>query len=218
MQQEKSFKYWRIAQLEKTFNLKRLRNCEQLEKWLNAKEITITDVEQKFAEELQDFAFDRISSWSEQDLIFKLIAPIFNLIKFDTEEYGTFNEWQLKAVVNGINLKGTVDLMIATGKYEPEIPYFCLHEYKKEKGTDNDPVGQMLSEMIAAQQLNKDDEPVYGSYVLGRMWFFAVLHGNEYCISKDYSAIDELGEILRILKTLKQLIDKRVKAQLNNPI
>ena len=68
-------------------------------------------------------------------------------------------------------LRGKVDFMVASGKYEPETPFFCFHEYKKEKGKDSDPIGQMLAEMIAAQALNNNKLPIYGAILKGENLF-----------------------------------------------
>ena len=60
--------------------------------------------------------------------------------------------------------------------------------------------------------MNKDqDTLMYGSYVVGSDWYFMTLEGKYYCISRDYSALsDEVFELLRILKMLKQIIKERV--------
>jgi hypothetical protein len=43
--------------------------------------------------------------------------------------------------------------------------------------------------------------------VVGRDWYFLVLDKNEYAISRDYSAVtDDIFDIFRILKALKQMI------------
>jgi hypothetical protein len=48
---------------------------------------------------------------------------------------------------------------------------------------------------------------MYGAYVVGRDWYFLVLDKNEYAISRDYSAVtDDIFDIFRILKALKQMI------------
>ncbi|MEO0416295.1 MAG: hypothetical protein AAF226_15215 [Verrucomicrobiota bacterium] len=51
----------------------------------------------------------------------------------------------------GTELSGEVDAVVAKGRYEPVAPYFCLHEYKPEKGRDLDPAAQVLSAMLAAR-------------------------------------------------------------------
>jgi len=48
---------------------------------------------------------------------------------------------------------------------------------------------------------------LYGCYIKGEIWHFMMLQERAYCISNGYVATrDDLFEIFRILKTLKQLI------------
>ena len=50
---------------------------------------------------------------------------------------------------------------VASGKQSPKKPFFFLHEYKKQADTSNDPTGQLLAEMVAAQKANPDTHPIY---------------------------------------------------------
>jgi len=85
-----------------------------------------------------------------------------------------------------------------------------LHEYKKEKGVDNDPLGQLLIAMMTAQALNKEDKPIYGAYVFGRNWFFLTLIDKKYCISNEYVATrTDIFDILKVMKNLKAIINER---------
>jgi hypothetical protein len=81
--------------------------------------------------------------------------------------------------------------MVASGQYEPESPYFFIHEYKKTKGTDADPEGQLLITMLAARTLSETTEPLYGCFVLSKFWHFVYLEGNEYCVSEGFDATGE---------------------------
>jgi hypothetical protein len=105
--------------------------------------------------------------------------------------------------------------MVATGTYEPEQPYFFLHEYKRYKGSEADPLGQLLIAMIAAQHLNEEGLPLYGCFVAGETWRFVLLEGKEYGVSKGYDATNEqeLHIIWNILQHTKQIIEERVKGQ-----
>ena len=65
--------------------------------------------------------------------------------------------------------------------------------------------------MLTAQNLNKDGKPIYGCYIIGRMWNFMVLEDKNYCISKSFNADDdEVFEIFRIMKGLKFLLEKQI--------
>jgi len=60
---------------------------------------------------------------------------------------------------------------------------------------------------LVAQELNKNQHPIYGCYILGRDWFFMVLQGRQYAISEVYAATKEdIFDIFRILKGLKAII------------
>ena len=93
------------------------------------------------------------------------------------------------------------------GIYAPEIPYFFLQEFKKQKQNE-DAEGQMLLAMLIAQQENANDKPVYGCYLQGKFWVFTTLHGKNYCVSRAFDATQtpELHKIIYILKALKQVI------------
>ncbi|KAB7726496.1 hypothetical protein F5984_24585 [Rudanella paleaurantiibacter] len=55
------------------------------------------------------------------------------------------------------------------------------------------------------------DLPVYGCYVVGSLWQFMTLEDRQYAISPGYSATsDDLLDIFRILKVLKQIVAERV--------
>ena len=94
---------------------------------------------------------------------------------------------------------------------KPKHPYFFLQEYKKGRGDSKDPECQMLMAMLIAQQLNQDNQPLYGSYLFGSRWRFTTLVGNQYCISKEFDADEEadLLAIIFILRKLKELILNR---------
>jgi len=76
-----------------------------------------------------------------------------------------------------------------------------------------DPAGQLLAAMLVAYEHNLavpelKEKPVYGAYVIGRLWYFVVLKAKEYDISLAYDATheDQLLDIFRILKANRQQI------------
>ncbi len=104
-------------------------------------------------------------------------------------------------------LHGKVDFMLAQGRQEPRQPFFCLQEYKQENRRDNDPRGQLLAAMVAAQANNVPDLPIYGAYVSGRNWFFVLLEGTEYTVSPAYDAAQEdVFQVFAILSECKNEI------------
>jgi len=132
---------------------------------------------------------------------------MLSLVNFVDDEFNAFAQRLLQGVVDGEEMSGYPDGIIAKGNREPEVPYFCLQEYKRERDPDGDPAGQCMAAMLVAQTLNQSEQPIYGSYVLGRNWFFMVLSGKEYAISNSYAITHEqISDIFRILKILKQKI------------
>ena len=196
-----NFKTWTTQQVEDSFGLTRLQHCNTLEDWLAAP-VELEKSDADYLEMLRKRLEIYADSWNEEELKLKFISLLLDKVNYEREVYNGFANRKLSFQHEGKSISGVVDFMIASGRYEPKKPYFCFHEYKKEKGSDNDPRGQLLIAMLAAQQINNNEKPVYGVYVLGRMWFFAVLQDKNYCVSNDFSATQktELNRIFCILK------------------
>ncbi len=110
---------------------------------------------------------------------------------------------------------GKPDGIIASGIGEPETPYFCLHEYKKDADPSGDPTAQCLAAMLVAQVKNEDNVPIYGVTVTGENWRFLVLEGKNYDISSSYSVgSKDIYDIFRILKKLKGIVNERINNSL----
>ena len=161
----------------------------------------------------------------------KLIDPVTELVNYESNDFfiTAFSERNLEVVHNKIVLKGKVDWMVATGKTHPAQPFFFIHEYKKERGTSDDPLAQLLAAMIAAQALHQippkpnlfkakpvhfyKDMPIYGCYIIGRNWFFVTLEKNTFCVSEAYDATKtkRLKQIVNALKTQKVWILEKLE-------
>ena len=51
------------------------------------------------------------------------------------------------------------------------------------------------------------DHPIYGVGVMGKLWHFLVLQGQDYCVSKSFATDDEeIFEVVKILKALKAIL------------
>ncbi len=200
-----------LEKLDEMFNLKPLVRLAALEDWLKEPG-EISDQERIYLLTLQKYLQDNVLHWNEQELVMHFIAPMFALVQFGYEHtFNLFAERAFGGKVDGIALNGNPDGLVATGYREPKKPYFCFQEYKKEKDPNGDPAGQALAAMLVAQEINEHQFPIYGCYIQGRMWFFMALQGKEYAISDGYMATkDEIFDILRILKVLKQMIIARV--------
>ena len=145
--------------------------------------------------------------WNETELAYNFIGPVMALVNYTSEAFNFFAERLVSGVVEGFEMSGKPDGMIASGFREPKMPYFCFQEYKKDQDPEGDPAGQVLAAMLVAQVLNEHHHPIYGGYVKGRDWFFMVLRGKQYAISEPYIATrDDVFDIFRILKALKAII------------
>ncbi|MEI6141518.1 MAG: hypothetical protein WCP85_19760 [Mariniphaga sp.] len=211
---KKNFKDCDLYFLEKSFGLVQLEEMDQLDNWISSqKNYIIDDFEDRILNHLQKKLKYRVNDWNEYELIEHFIGPLFSVIDLNTNEYGMFSERLLKAVIGDYELSGYPDAVVAKGRRRPEIPYFCFHEYKKEKDPDGDPAGQCLAAMLVAQELNNNTRPIYGITVKGEKWQFMVLQGKEYAISNSYISTDEeLYDIVKLLKHLKTIIEEFVKS------
>jgi hypothetical protein len=212
----KPFEKWNIDQLFVEFGLQRVQKLPCLDEWIKtALSRTTSDVANKsYVLELQEFLRENIDYWNEEELKFKFIGPLISTIRLDSDKYSSFLDRKLSAELNGKKISGVVDFIVATGKVEPREPFFFLHEYKKERGGDNDPLGQLIIAMYAAQTLNSttylgQSHPMYGCYVVGRNWFFVVLDGLEYATSDAFvSTQDDIFQIIAIVQEAKTYIEE----------
>jgi hypothetical protein len=212
----RSFKDWTQYDLEQEVGLVKqaTADCVVLNDWLNVPD-TVED--ERIATELSimlNDLTDYADVWNEEELKAFFIIPLLRLVNFKSTKYKVFFKRKLSAVRNGVELKGDVDAMIASGNYGCIVsPFFCLQEYKAEgRKTANDVRGQLLSEMLAAQTLNGTDSPILGCYLNGRFWFFATLIGSKYCFSNAYVADEKTGlaKIFNSLTKLKTIIENKL--------
>ena len=210
----RNFKEWDYQMIGNTFGIKRVRKHPVLDEWLSAK-YEPTDIEKSRLLHLKELLWERVDGLNEQELQMMFISPLLMLIDYNIEPCGMFFQRDLQATINDIKVGGRVDFMVAKGKRYPEEPYFFIHEYKKEQGYTNDPLGQVLIAMLAARTENGQppSEPAYGVYVLGRFWFFVILVENEFAVSRAYDATeDELFDIFSILTEVKSYVKEKAMA------
>lgn len=201
----KSFKDWQYEEVEQAFGLTRLRTLPFLEEikklsMPNNHEHRVTL--EKYRLELFDF----IDTWNEDEYKFLFIGPYFKLIDFNSPYFKVFTQRPMSVTYDNDTKtsSGNVEFMLAKGKQIPQKPHFFLHEYKPEKNRDNDPLGQLLIAMVAAQKLNQDDKPIYGIYVNGRNWFIVVLENKNYAASLAFDVTsDDIFDLYAVLAALK---------------
>jgi hypothetical protein len=207
--QKSNFREWSLEKVERTFQLVQVSKLPILEELLsyeftpNEHQVyNLTELSQNYTEHGGD-------DWNEIELENKLISPVIVASGIDNKNFAYFLERELAITIDEYELSGKVDGMIATGFRSPQMPYFCLNEYKRGTDPYGDPRGQALIAMLSAQKLNNNGKPIYGSYIIGRNWYFMALVGKEYAISKDFSCVDdEMFDIFRILKSLRVQIEK----------
>jgi hypothetical protein len=210
--QEKTFVTCTLKYLDKTFRTRQVDALSSLDAWL-AISAERSDFEQQALLHYQRLLLFNAFDWYEAELVSHFIGPIFGLVNFSTSDYNHFEERDLSAVVDGVTLYGCPDGIIASGRRDPEIPYFALQEYKRKRDPHGDPAGQCLAAMMAGQALNNDGLPLYGCFVIGDLWHFLTLEGRQYAISPGYSATsDDIFDIFRILKALKIIVADRVNS------
>lgn len=204
--------------LDETLNLKQIWDCDLLKKWQElAKGIEVSDFHKQAIQMMQKPLIKGGRSWNETELENKFISPLIIQAEIDDDEIGYFLERPLKATIDNYELSGIVDGMIATGFRNPKTPYFCMYVAPRPpKGENNSlpleglgeavgmPDGQALASMLVAREMNNNQKPIYGLYVVGLNWNFMVLNGQEYCISRSYNAeIEDIFTIFKMLKALK---------------
>lgn len=205
------FKECSLAMLDKTFGLHEVTESRILQDW-SEMSADISDFERRCLLNLRRKLRLNVRDWNETELGYNFIGPVMVLVDYTTEKFNFFAERSFKGTVEGIEMSGRPDGMIASGFREPEKPYFCFQEYKKEKDPDGDPAAQSLAAMLVAQEINEHRHPVYGGYVRGSLWSFMVLQGKEYCISEPYVATrEDIFDVFRMLKSLKQIITEFVR-------
>jgi hypothetical protein len=213
----RKFKDWDALDIEILLGIPQVQHLALLSDWIANQNINAIEPHALLAS-LREELIRYYRAWNEAELQCRFIGPLLHSIHLHGKYYNNFFERKLKAEIATYRVEGIVDFMVASGTYEPEQPYFFLHEYKRFKGTEADPLGQLLIAMIAAQQYNSDGLPVYGCFVAGETWRFVILVGKEYATSQAYDATNEqeLRIIWSILNHTKMIIEERVEAHLIN--
>jgi hypothetical protein len=207
----KSFRDCTLTFMDKVFKMRQIEDIDCLMEWLNTPN-EISDLERQILFLYQKNLKFNVHNWNENELNEHFIGPIFTLGDFSSYDFNHFSQREVKGPVDDYFLAGKPDSMVASGRREPEMPYFAFQEYKKELDPDGDPAGQALAAMLVGQQM-EEPKPMFGCYVIGSIWKFIALDINRsYSISQDYSALNEdIFDIFRILKNLKDIVIQRTK-------
>lgn len=209
----RSFETWTYEQVEDVFGLVKKKSGQEFNEWLAATGCSADEPEKERLAEYRNLLLEEVMNWNEDELKLFFIGPILTLVNYNTALFKPFTQRTLTVTRGDITASGKVDFLLAKGKLTPKVPFFCLHEYKQENRRENDPLGQLLIEMVAAQFKNDHEMPIYGSYVSGRNWFFVLLDGKDYFLSNAYNAADDdIFQIFAILKKCKLLVTELAKS------
>lgn len=194
--------------LIETFSLIRLFEPTSLmNEWLSATGV-LNDMEKSLLYEVQGKLIKSADFWNEEELKMQFISFMTFLAHFD-EPINTYYDREISEIIDENYLNCKADMMLSKGIGELiKTPYFFMHEYKREKKYSGDPIGQMLGAMLIGQAKNANQKPIYGCYVQGRYWYFCVLEGKTYTISKGFDASEkeDIEQIIFILRKLKTII------------
>ena len=195
------------------FQLEKVYGGVLIDEWISAKG-QLTDSQETLLEDIYQQSFKKVGGWNEEEVKMKLISFLFYIANLEEEgRISTFYERDLSADIDGKRLSVTCDCLVASplGLSSPRLPYFFLQEFKRRKRTQNDPEGQMLAAMLIAQHQNNDKKPIYGAWLTGSFWEFAILTGKTYYSSYTFNSVErkDITQIVFILKKLKELILNR---------
>ena len=170
------------------------------------------ELDQHKLENIVNSSRTKIDYWTEQELVIKHLSLIFEIANLEGENYSTFAQRPISATVEGYDFGGYVDFVVASGQYEPTIPYFFVHEFKKSLNQSGDPFAQLLGELLVAQELNQS-KLVYGLVIIGKLWNFITMNGKEFSQeeSLDSTNFGDLSQIFYRLNGIKQYIEIEVK-------
>lgn len=204
---KRPFEQWLYEDVEKEFSIARIKKHSILVDWLNV--IDALPLHSNVIR-LQVMLEEYVETWQEDEIKMMFIAPLLVEVNFNyAPHYKVFTQRLFSFQTDTIDATGRVEWFVATGQQTPKHPFFFLHEYKPEKTSGNDPLGQLLIAMVYAQISNSTlTQPLYGCYTLGRFWFFVILVDKEYSISRAYDATqtDDLTDIVAILQKVKTYI------------
>jgi hypothetical protein len=198
--------------IKKLFDIERIFSQDIFDTWFNS-DIVLTDEEISFLKELLDKEIDLISIYKEEDLKIYFISPILNKVDFKSVENKIrgFYEESIVYKTNRFVLYGITDFVVAKGLEYPEEAYFFIQEFKKEVDY-SDPRPQLLSELIAAVELN-NSTTIKGAYIIGGNWKFVILNKLDidkynYAISRNFDStkIEDLKGIYKNLMFVKNEI------------
>ena len=214
---DKKVKAYSEAELIGVFGLKRLvgnKSHPLMAAWTGMGMVTLSLSEQELFDDILDDAQQNIAGWQEEDLKMKFISFVLRLGHLKNNPlFNTYFEKTISATVDGHYLKTKTDFMAAKGILDrPETPFFHFQEWKPQKRPVGDSMAQLLEAFLIAQEVNQDQNALYGCEVIGANWNFVIMQNRSYFISKSYICTDasDLLEIVSLLRHFKSILEKRL--------
>jgi hypothetical protein len=211
----KRLNHYDLAEVIDRFEINKVFDCSILIDWTTNTTGILKPAYLEILEEARQQLTYKWDEWNEEELKMNFVSIVIFVAQLDVpKRINTYFERKLTGKVQDIPVSVTVDCMLAAPTYSgrPKTPYFFLQEFKRSLGDNHDPEGQMLAAMILSQELNQDHNPLYGSWIQGRFWYFTTLTNKDYCVSKPFDATDadDILQIVLILSKLKSLIISRL--------
>ncbi len=204
----KSFESWTFEEVQDTFGIVHLETHVILDNWLKS-EKQVSEFEKYNIERLKLKLKKYVDTWNEDEIKFHFIGYFIQQVDFLTDHYKSFTQRTLHLKTEKVDTGGRVDMMVCSGLQKPKQPFFFFNEYKPSKRGTNDPLGQLLIEMISGQYQNNNENPIYGAYTEGRFWYFVVLNDKEYAVSRSFDATEkDIYHIYAILCKVKDYIEE----------
>lgn len=203
--------HYSVDEVIDTFGIEKNFNDSTLNNWINNPSGKLELHHQLILDEHRQLLARKWDEWNEEELKMHFISFVLFLAQLEEpKKISTYYERRLTGEVQNTKISVVVDCMIASpmNSGRPKTPYFFMQEFKRSLGDSHDPEGQMLAAMILAQELNKDDKALYGGWIQGKIWYFTVLNGLDYSVSRTFDATDpdDLNQIVFILRKLKNII------------
>jgi hypothetical protein len=212
----KPFKNWLHEDVVDEFGLKLIRTHPFLEVLDKIEPISQQYTDYKQVEGLREGLSLYAETWNEDELKTMFVNPFLSLLHLISPYYKVFAQRPISLCYANDTLltESPVDFILGKGIQTMKKPFYLLNKYIAENPPKKGQViiqdiGHLLVAMVASQKMNTDQKPIYGIYVVGRNWFFVILDGSEYAVSKSYSAEDdEIFKIFAMLLHIKSVIEK----------
>lgn len=186
------------------------------EEWFTF-EYHFADEEIAFLRDLIHRSRLKINAYTEEELKAKFLIPLLNKVDFVQGEISDWYERSIKGKINGVEIGGVTDFMVAKGVKEPEVPYFYIQEFKPSKPSVF-PEDQLLAELMVSIELN-ETKVMKGAYIVGQFWTFVLLEkqlNNSFILhlapSLDALKLEDLQQIYKHLKAVKTEILAKVNS------